>query len=482
MTDTPPFTHRKRVLIVEDDELLAAYYQEILQADDWHTMVAGDGNSALDILQHKQVDILLLDIYLPDYNGLDILKLINKEAIPIVVVAITNQGSIELAVEATRLGAHDFLQKPVAIDRLQTTVRNAYKHYQLSHTVQFYEQSFKSDTFYNLIGSSLPMQAVFQIIKSGASSKATIFITGESGTGKELCAEAIHKQSSRADMPFVVLNCAAIPKDLMESEIFGHVKGAFTGATKDREGAASKANGGTLFMDEICEMNLDIQSKFLRFFQSQHFCKVGSNKEEDVDIRFICATNKDPLEMVKKGLFREDLFYRLHVIPIEMPPLCKRGADIILIASKFLSTFSEEENKQFKRFSPEAEKTIQRYQWPGNVRELQNVIRNIVVLNDGEEVTQKMLPAQFFESGHSFQYKDKTEETRINLEKKECIQTLDDKCQILPLWQVEMKVIEKAIMQCNGNIIKAAEFLNINPSTIYRKRKKWGLLSKSHIN
>ncbi len=480
MANTAPLSNRKHVLIVEDDELFAAYYQEILQADGWEAMVVGDGISALDILRHKQIDVLLLDIYLPDYNGLDILKLIKKETIPVVVVVITNQGSIELAVEATRLGAHDFLQKPVDIDRLQTTIGNAYKHYRLSHAVQLYEQSFKSDRFYNLIGSSLPMQAVFQIIKSGASSKATIFITGESGTGKELCAEAIHKQSARAEMPFVALNCAAIPKDLMESEIFGHVKGAFTGATKDREGAASKANGGTLFMDEICEMNLDIQSKFLRFFQSQHFHKVGSNKEEHVDIRFICATNKDPLEMVKKGLFREDLFYRLHVIPIEMPPLRERGADIILIAYKFLSTFSKEENRLFTRFSPEAEGIIQDYPWPGNVRELQNVVRNIVVLNDGEEVTKKMLPAQLYESGtRSSQLKDKAAvETTINSEEKGCVQTLGDRYQILPLWQVEMKVIEKAIIQCDGNIIKAAEFLDINPSTVYRKRKKWESLLK----
>ena len=477
MPDVIELSNHRYVLIVEDDELLAAYYQEILQADGYEVMIVGDGTSALDILRHKQVDVLLLDIYLPDYNGLEILKLINDEGIPVVVVAITNQGSIELAVEATRLGAHDFLQKPVEIDRLQTTIRNAYKHFQLSHAVQFYEQSFQRDGFHDLVGASLSMQAVFQIIESGASSRATVFITGESGTGKELCAEAIHRQSARADMPFVALNCAAIPKDLMESEIFGHVKGAFTGATKDREGAASRANGGTLFMDEICEMNLDIQSKFLRFFQSQHFHKVGSNKEENVDIRFICATNKNPLDMVKKGLFREDLFYRLHVIPIVMPPLCERGADINLIAYKFLQDFSKEEKKQFKRFAPDVEKIIQDYKWPGNVRELQNVIRNIVVLNDGDEVTEKMLPALLYENKKpSSEFKDKTVEASIASEKKGCVQTLGDEYQILPLWQVEMKVIEKAIVQCDGNLIKAAEFLDINPSTIYRKRKKWKLL------
>jgi len=474
MNDVAPVSKRKHILIVEDDELLAEYYQEILREDGWEVMAVGTGASALDVLRHRPVDVLLLDIYLPDYNGLEILKLINEEGLPAVVVAITNQGSIELAIEAMQLGAHDFLQKPVEIDRLQTTIKNAYKHLQLSHTVKLYEQAFQRDRFHNLIGASLPMQSVFQIIESGASSKATVFITGESGTGKELCAEAIHKQSSRADKPFVALNCAAIPKDLMESEIFGHVKGAFTGAVNDREGAASRANGGTLFMDEICEMNLDIQSKFLRFFQSQHFNKVGSSKDEEVDVRFVCATNKDPLEMVQKGLFREDLFYRLHVIPIAMPPLRERGDDILLIARKFLLDFTQEESKNFTKFSTEVENILLNYSWHGNVRELQNIIRNIVVLHDGDMVVRQMLPAPL----------DQVEAVAKDIESirlassnvvdiKGVVGNRDEPRKILPLWQVEMDVIEDAINQCEGNILKAAELLDINPSTIYRKRKKW---------
>ena len=474
MNDVAPVSKRKHILIVEDDELLAEYYQEILREDGWEVMAVGTGASALDVLRHRPVDVLLLDIYLPDYNGLEILKLINEEGLPAVVVAITNQGSIELAIEAMQLGAHDFLQKPVEIDRLQTTIKNAYKHLQLSHTVKLYEQAFQRDRFHNLIGASLPMQSDLQIIESGASSKATVFITGESGTGKELCAEAIHKQSSRADKPFVALNCAAIPKDLMESEIFGHVKGAFTGAVNDREGAASRANGGTLFMDEICEMNLDIQSKFLRFFQSQHFNKVGSSKDEEVDVRFVCATNKDPLEMVQKGLFREDLFYRLHVIPIAMPPLRERGDDILLIARKFLLDFTQEESKNFTKFSTEVENILLNYSWHGNVRELQNIIRNIVVLHDGDMVVRQMLPAPL----------DQVEAVAKDIESirlassnvvdiKGVVGNRDEPRKILPLWQVEMDVIEDAINQCEGNILKAAELLDINPSTIYRKRKKW---------
>ncbi|MFC1602480.1 sigma-54-dependent transcriptional regulator [Pseudomonadota bacterium] len=474
----PLASQHKHVLVVEDDELLAEYYREILQMDGWDVMAVGTGTSALDVLQHRPVDVLLLDIYLPDYNGLEILKIINDEGLPVAVVTITNQGSIELAIEAMQLGAHDFLQKPVEIDRLQTTINNAYKHLKLCHTVQFYEQSFQRDKFHNLVGASLPMQSVFRIIESGASSKATVFITGESGTGKELCAEAIHQQSSRADGPFVALNCAAIPKDLMESEIFGHVKGAFTGAVKDREGAASQANGGTLFMDEICEMSLDIQSKFLRFFQSRHFQKVGSNKDETVDIRFVCATNKDPLEMVQKGFFREDLFYRLHVIPIAMPPLRERGDDILLIARKFLFDFAREESKRFTKFTPEVEDILLNYSWQGNVRELQNVIRNIVVLHDAEVVVRKMLPTPL----------DKVEVSANNVESIRLassnivditgvVGNRGEQRKIVPLWQVEMEAIEDAIGQCDGNILKAAELLDINPSTIYRKRKKWESLS-----
>ncbi len=472
---TPLSPFAKRILIVEDEEHSAAYYREILMADGWEAGVVGTGQEALDRLKEQAANLLLLDIFLPDINGIEILKLIQDQALPVVVVAMTSQGSLDLAVQAMRLGAYDFLEKPFATDRLLVTMGNALQHLKLTHAVQCYEQSFGRDRFHGMLGHSLPMQAVFRIIESAAPSKATVFITGESGTGKELCAEAIHRQSPRRDQPFVVLNCAAIPKDLMESEIFGHVKGAFTGALASREGAASRADGGTLFLDEICEMDPALQSKFLRFFQSQRFQPVGGSTEISVDVRFVCATNRDPYEEVRSGRFREDLFYRLHVVPITVPPLRERGQDILLLACRFLQTFAEEEAKDFKNFAADVEAVLLSYPWPGNVRELQNVVRNIAVLHDGEQVTRTMLPPPL----------DRLEAAPQGIRRTSLLQATqaaplaadmeDAKSleRIRPLWQVELAAIERAIELCDGNIQQAAELLDINPSTIYRKRKKW---------
>ena len=304
--------------------------------------------------------------------------------------------------------------------------------------------------------------------RAAAPSKATCFITGESGTGKELCAEAIHRESPRRDQPFVAINCAAIPRELMESEVFGHVKGAFTGAASHRDGAASRADGGTLFLDEIAEMNLDLQSKLLRFIQSGRFQRVGDSKEEQVDIRIVCATNRDPLAEVKAGRFREDLYYRLNVIPIPLPPLRERGDDELLIANDMLQRMATEEHKAFRCFAPEAAERMRRYPWPGNVRELENVVRHIVVLNDAEQVSGDMLPAPLktATSGQSTTLNSPPPTTTT----LEPITVSSDA--IRPLWQEEKAIIERAIALC-GNIPRAAALLEISASTIYRKRLSW---------
>jgi len=312
------------------------------------------------------------------------------------------------------------------------------------------------------------MQAVYRIIDAVAPSKASIFITGKSGTGKDVCAQAIHQHGSRAKEPFIALNCAAIPHHLMESEIFGHVKGAFTGATSDRKGAASLADGGTLFLDEIAEMDLDLQTKLLRFVQTGKFQKVGGSKEEAVDIRFICATNKDPQEALDAGTFREDLYYRLHVVPIHLPALNEHSDDILAIAKQFLLTYADEENKSFKHFSNEVKAVLMNYAWPGNVRQLQNVIRNIVVLNEDETVKISHLPPPLNAelnglSNTSF------ENASLNISDN----TLYNNADIRPLAQVEREVIEHAIAICGDNIPKAAAILEVSPSTIYRKKQTW---------
>lgn len=305
-------------LLVEDSMSLGALYTEYLRAEDINVTHVHYGADALKELSNWQPDLLILDIKLPDMSGLDILKQVQQSHPHISTIMITAHGSIDIAIDAMRSGAFDFLVKPFDAKRLSITVRNALKQKQLLELVTQYENSLPKGHYQGFIGDSLAMQSVYKTIDCVANSKASVFIMGESGTGKEVCAQAIHQVGNRADKPFIALNCASIPKELIESEIFGHCKGAFTGAHNNRDGAATRADGGTLFLDEICEMDLELQSKLLRFIQTGTFQRVGGSKEEHVDIRFISATNREPWEEVKLGHFREDLFYRLHVIPIEL--------------------------------------------------------------------------------------------------------------------------------------------------------------------
>ncbi len=397
------------------------------------------------------------------------------EGFPSAVVVMTAHGSLEVAVEVMRDGAEDFLQKPFDAARLQTTVRNVLKHNRLQHLVEEIQETFERDHYHGFIGGSLPMQAVYRIIDAAAPSSATVFITGESGTGKEVCAEAIHKQGPRRDKPFIAINCGAIPHDLMESEIFGHIKGAFTGAANERKGAATLADGGTLFLDEIAEMDMDLQTKLLRFVQTGSFQRVGDSTEMKVDIRFICATNRDPLEMVEVGRFREDLYYRLHVVPLHLPPLRERGDDILAIARHFLLSYAKEESKGFSEFTPDVEVTLNRYTWPGNVRQLQNVIRNITVLHDDSRVTRQHLPPPL---DTALSEGEISQLVNHQIVKREITDNRDKKI-IRPLAEVERQAIEQAITLCNDNIPKAAALLEVSPSTIYRKNRD-GKQNKIH--
>jgi len=310
-----------------------------------------------------------------------------------------------------------------------------------------------------MIGESAPMLRLFEKIRALSRSRAAVFITGESGTGKELCAEAIHKSSARAKGPFVPINCAAIPRELMESEIFGHLRGAFTGAVADRRGASQQAQGGTLFLDEICELDTALQTKLLRFLQSGLVRRVGSAAAEAVDVRILCATNRSPLEEVRKGTFREDLFYRLHVLPLHVPPLRDRERDVLAIARHFLRQFSREEGKAFSEFSAGAEAALVGYAWPGNVRELQNVIRQAVVLNEGRCVTREMLwPALAAGPG---------------LPSAHHLATAHPAFVGKELWRIEKDAIENTIEACGGSVPQAARMLGVSPSTLYRKRGAW---------
>ncbi len=462
------------VLLVEDSGALTRVYMEYLRPLDINVRQVSTGQDALDLLNQGGLGVVLLDIQLPDMSGLDILKHIQENDIPTSVVIITAHGSADIAKQSLDLGAVDFLEKPFSADRLRTTVNNVLDQRKLRSIVESFEIITRRE-YCGFIGSSMAMQSVYQMIESAAGSGASIFVTGESGTGKEVCAEAIHTKSKRRDKNFVALNCAAIPRDLIESEIFGHVKGAFTGAVTAREGAASRADGGTLFLDEIAEMDIDLQAKLLRFIQTGTFQKVGGSTTEKVDVRFVCATNRSPLAEVEAGRFREDLYYRLHVIPIELPPLRSRDADVLEIGQKFLQKFASEENKRFEGFDAQVSGIMMSYGWPGNVRELQNVVRNIVVLQDGELVETKHLPPALQK-----QQPDSSRAPRVTAPAVVAHNSAmvahaasDTLGQIKPLWLVEREAIESAIDICDGNVPKAAAMLGVSPSTVYRKRQAW---------
>ncbi|MCR4554055.1 MAG: sigma-54 dependent transcriptional regulator [Succinivibrionaceae bacterium] len=464
-----------KVLMVEDSAPIRAVYSAYLKNEQINLKMAATGEKALDLINSFKPHIILLDIYLPDMSGIDILKMIFSSKLDIKVIVVTGSDSVTDAVDAMHYGAYDFMSKPISAQRLKVTLNNTINTLHLNNLVTQY-QSHQSDQFVGFIGASKVMQGIYQTIERVAPSKASVFITGESGTGKEVCAEAIHKLSSCKNGRFIPLNCAAIPKDLMESEIFGHVKGAFTGALTTREGAVGLADGGTLFLDEICEMDLSLQSKLLRFLQTGKYYKVGSNELESVDVRIVCATNRNPMVEVKAGRFREDLYYRLHVIPIALPPLRERGDDVERIAQKFLIEFSKEEKKSFSRFSLRASQLLMSYDWPGNVRQLQNVVRQIVVMNDGAEVTEEMLP----DTIRSFVNKEYDVPSGVlgSVPRPYDLQNVERGFTVKPLAQVERETIEKTINFFHGNIERAAQALEINSSTIYRKMKVWSRLDK----
>lgn len=525
---------RQHILLVEDTASLAQMYEQFLERQNYDVTSVFTAQDALSYLNKSETSLLLLDLKLPDMDGLDVMQELKSMDFQAPIIIITGHGSINTAVEAMRLGAWDFLVKPFNVDRLGDAVAKAIAHGRFEasdlscqdethmaaginfdnfpaslprrdstdaskrksrenednnangKTSQIEDRSQKPD-FGGFIGTSPVMQKLYGQLENAARSQAPVFITGLSGTGKEVCAEAIHKHSARADKPFIPINCAAIPRDLIESELFGHVKGAYTGAISDRDGAVKLADGGTLFLDEIGEMDVNMQTKLLRFLQNYTFQKVGGSRLERSDVRIICATNRDPQIEIRKGNFREDLYYRLYVIPIHMPPLNQRGDDIVDIAHALLKRYSKEENKSFQQFSQKAEENLLAHNWPGNIRELQNIVRNIVVMNDTDIVTVNMLPETLTKS-HSH-VSNISHENEDGLTGLAGMASQDNDGQgrepqapqhqniartgVKPLWLTEKQAIEQAIEICGGNIPKAALLLEVSPSTIYRKKASW---------
>lgn len=488
----------QKVLLVEDSTSLAILYKKYVKNEPYEFFHVTTGEDAKNFILKNPPQLIILDLKLPDISGKEILQWLRDQKIPTAVIIATAHGTIDIAVALIKNGANDFLEKPIQADRLKTSIKNHLENNKLERLVEDIQSTFNYKKYQGFIGSSLPMQAVYKIIDAVAPTNANVFISGESGTGKEVCAEAIHYKSQRYNKPFVAINCGAIPRDLMESEIFGHVKGAFTGATTDRKGAAMQANGGTLFLDELCEMELEMQKKLLRFLQTGRFTPLGGSKEVSTDLRIICATNRDPLIELNEKRFREDLYYRVNVVPIKMPPLRDRGTDIIDIARFFLKKYAKEDNKKFGSIKRNVELKLCNYSWPGNVRQLQNIMRNIVVLHNDTHVLMEHLPEPLNKLTLSTKVPEKIQEKENNVTPIKPPANIDtplhtvatsnisnnDKKNIKtnlirPMADIEREVIENAIDYCEGNVLNAAVLLELSPSTLYRKKQIWDTYEES---
>jgi len=476
---------QSNILLVEDTPALARTYMAFLKEEPYQIEHVESGEAALKAAAKQPPDVIMMDLRLPGISGIETLPKLREQGCEAPAITLTAHGSVTVAVEAMQAGAVDFLLKPFNAERLKVTLANALKNGRLTAQIKAYEKAQPKGEFQGIIGQCLPMQAVYRSLESAAASKATVFITGESGVGKELCAEATHNLSARRKRPFVPVNCAAIPRDLMESEIFGHVKGAFTGAIADRDGAAAAADGGTLFLDEICEMDPYLQAKLLRFLQSGTFTRLGTEKQQKVDVRIVCATNRDPWAEVEAGRFREDLLYRLYVLPIEVPPLRERGQDVIRIAEALLAGQAAEEGKTACEFSADARTLLQSYPWPGNIRELQNAVRQSVVMHNEPVITAAMLPNRIQKSAGLAPIEVETNGVEPTTEPETAVQYVPHEVahtepaaplspeDIRPLADIEQETIEGAIALCGGDITQASKRLGIARATIYRKLKEW---------
>jgi len=446
------------ILIVDDESQIRSTLEGVLADEGYQILLAASGEECLEILRHKSPDVVFLDIWLPGIDGLETLeRLVNREDHPEVVM-ISGHGNIETAVRATKLGAFDFLEKPLSIERTLIVLKNAVAAKRLRSENLEFKRQFQARSV--IVGDSIPMKALRQQISLMAPTNGRVLIYGESGTGKELAARAIHAQSLRQEAMFVEVNCAAIPEDLIESELFGHRKGALPVAPTDKEGKFQKADGGTLFLDEVGDMSLKTQSKVLRTLDEGRFAPVGEEEPITVDARVIAATNKDLEDEISKGNFREDLFYRLNVIPFYVPPLRERKEDIPLLARHFLKDLSQTYNRRPKEISEDALDALMRYSWPGNVRELRNVIERIVIMNpQANKLERKHLPTLVYrESGRRSQGEfSSLHQARAAYERDYILKKLDEN---------------------HGSVSRTAEVLGLERSHMYRKMKALGITVK----
>jgi two-component system nitrogen regulation response regulator NtrX len=448
-----------RVLVVDDEPLIRQSLCGVLEDEGYTTFAVESGEACLDELNHTNYDLVILDIWLPGMDGLDVLARIQEIPLPArpAVINISGHGTIETAVKATKLGAFDFLEKPLTIEKVSVVVKNALQQRRLEMELERFKQDGRPSS---IIGESVPMKALRQQLSLMAATNGRVLIYGESGTGKELVAHAIHNVSPRAPGPFIEVNCAAIPEELIESELFGHRKGSFPGAAEEKIGKLQKADRGTLFLDEVGDMSLKTQAKVLRAIDEQRFEPVGAGASIQVDARLVASTNKNLEDEIERGNFREDLFYRLNVIPFYVPPLRERVEDVPLLADYFMKEFTTAYGRKPKELTAEAYRVLQEYPWPGNVRELRNLMERIVIMSPQQRIDARHIP--------------------LGAGRRPGIERPPERFASLQEVRAaaEREYILKKLEETKGNVSRTAEILGLERSNLYRKMKALGIVPK----
>ena len=446
----------KENLLIVDDEAHTREGLELALEDEFEVFCASSAEEAVLALENEVFQVVLTDLRMPGDSGMKVIDLAIRQPSKPLCIMMTAYGEVDVAVEAMKRGAFDFLPKPVNLEQLELLIKRGLREKRLkSENDQLHERLDKKFHFDKIMGSSSALESVIEKVKLVGPSRATVLLTGETGTGKELFAQSIHQNSDRARSPFIAVHCAALPANLLESELFGHEKGAFTGASERRIGRFESANNGTLFLDEIGEIDASTQVKLLRFLESKTIERLGSSKTLELNVRLVCATNRNLLKMVNSGDFREDLYYRLNVITIELPPLRERGDDLSLLLNYFLDEYSAENGFECPKFTKEAQEILENYDWPGNVRELRNFCENMVVLNRGKEISQYDLDPRFTLTKPSTNSRADLEPNNLSMEEN------------------EKRLLRNALHEARGNRTKAAELMGISRRTLHRKLERW---------
>jgi two-component system NtrC family response regulator len=452
------------VLVVDDDKMISSFLDSILNEDGYEVLLAETGAEGETLLAERPVDIVLLDLKLPDEDGISILRKIKRQDPDVQVIVLTAFGAVESAVEAMKLGAYDYVDKPSDVSKLKLVIKRGLEELTMRREIERLRLCGHTRDW--IVGESKEMQRIAQLVTRLAAGNATVLLQGESGTGKEVVANAIHKQSPRAEKPFVVINCAAIPENLLESELFGFEAGAFTSAKRRKKGLLEVADEGTLFLDEIGEMPAQMQSKILRVLETKTLRRIGGTSDIKVDVRFIAATNQDLKAAVQEGTFRQDLFYRLSVMVVDLPPLRERVQDLERFVIAFIDEFNRAMGKSIAGISGEVLKLMKRYEWPGNIRELRNVIERAMVLCDETEIQPAHLPAELCNGAKPADERTPAPQTEL---------TADGVNLEGLVAQMEQRLIKDAMAKTGGNQIEAAQMLSISRDQLRYRLQKYGL-------